>query len=71
MPLPITVNFTQQDFEKLLASERILSGLAEKFPLAERCGVNCDIYREAAKNMSAALTEIKTLFMSEFTVPQP
>ncbi len=64
------VQFLQDDFLKLLAAERVLSGMAETFAKAEKCGVNCDLYREAAKNMSSALIGIKTEFMGEFTVPE-
>lgn len=56
--------FTQQDVDMLKKAQRKLADLIPMLDKAERCGVDCDVYRAIVKELGDRLENVEREFMN-------
>lgn len=60
-----TSEWTLSDWNKLMDAKRILADLVGKMDKAEKCGVDCQGYREIHAHMSQAFDNIQQEYMPQ------
>jgi|RifCSP16_2_1023846.scaffolds.fasta_scaffold66191_3 hypothetical protein len=53
---------SKESYLKLLDAERGLTDIASEFEKAEKCGIECQNYRESLKAQLAAIANMKAYF---------
>ena len=56
--------FTKRDFDKLQAAKRAIHDLLPKLDSAQRCGIECEEFRELAEHFRSRLDKLQTEFMT-------
>lgn len=55
----MTPTLTRDQYAKLLDAERKLTDMTSQLPVAEKCGIDCQNYRQALKTQLEIIANLK------------